>query len=1064
MEQSRRRAARVRGKIDYAKLHGAELQSDDEHQADLSHLAQVLLSYGAYAPKSCCIMAPSDITGELISNSFSEPVLVPPSSTAVQLLGMVLPAPASLTVPEVVKTLGYEKMVGQVISIASQGEGPKWNLYQWLQYWCTRQSAQERKLGERKNSITSLDDEADSRDAKRRDWEAKSKNINLGAWVPRGISAESRRRLFQASVPIHSTPLEDDILSPRAVRDSNLVERFWPSHPTETAQQRPRVDLQLSMAPAGGFCNFRMGPGGSATWLHVISGAKVFALLPPNQHNLGAYVSWASSARQAGVFLPEHAEHCLKVEVPAGASLFIPGGWVYAEASPADCVAIGGHFLHAGALHVQLQVALIEEHLALRRQHRFPHFYQVLWHTAAAYARRLVELCPLGSEDMRERVAEKARMRRAAEAAADTAKAEQAAKAAAMRVASADRKARQQTGTQASPAEPGQQPVATGHWPATDPSGINRPPRHAQSGAVPQKRQRRVSQRMQEAMEDPEAEFEPATQSGGHNKSPPRATRRQLGRLRDGSASGSDIPEDEDEEESSDEELRAMAKIRRRRQQQQAAGQPVAAAPRVRLRTGGRAAAEEVSAPKLRLKLSAAAAAQPMMAGGTGRAGKGRARRQLDDDSDDDVADAEAAEQLARQPNRTTSLKLKLKLSGSAAGIPQVDGTADDDEEASDAALEHEESLDEAEDEGQQVPLKTAAIDVRTDTAAPLDEGSQEAPRSALREGPKDVGLNGLFSADVSQEAGAAAEAALPVEADTRGDDDRPKQRDMATAAQPGPNGAEDAGVGRAAHATNKSHCHITDGLKAEDELEGTACAHNGTEGASGHQSTTKEGGASAGALYEAAVAPVAPSAAAPSSSGADAEQPPSPAYLEAEQTRPDDGNSELRSESGHELPGDVQRRAAKPLSEKERTGISGLVHALRRWLRDLGGHAPANMEDPESMLDEMEVCLEAMGICLAAVSAPVDFDQLPVIKLRDGLEGIVNGSQEDSAGGGTGLQGDSDDEQVEEDPQEELGDSTLEAQARGTKRQGGSTMGGRGGVKKKPSVRDRITKKLRIK
>lgn len=55
-----------------------------------------------------------------------------------------------------------------MISVASQGEGPKWNLYQWLQYWCTRQSAQERKLGERKNSITSLDDEADSRDAKRR--------------------------------------------------------------------------------------------------------------------------------------------------------------------------------------------------------------------------------------------------------------------------------------------------------------------------------------------------------------------------------------------------------------------------------------------------------------------------------------------------------------------------------------------------------------------------------------------------------------------------------------------------------------------------------------------------------------------------------------------------------------------------------------------------------------------------------------------------------------------------------------------------------------------------------
>ncbi len=50
----------------------------------------------------------------------------------------------------------------------------------------------------------------------------------------------------------------------------------------------------------------------------------MFALLPPSQHNLGAYVSWASSARQAGVFLAEHTEHCVKVVVPAGASFFIP--------------------------------------------------------------------------------------------------------------------------------------------------------------------------------------------------------------------------------------------------------------------------------------------------------------------------------------------------------------------------------------------------------------------------------------------------------------------------------------------------------------------------------------------------------------------------------------------------------------------------------------------------------------------------------------------------------------------------------------------------------------------
>lgn len=52
---------------------------------------------------------------------------------------------------------------------------------------------------------------------------------------------------------------------------------------------------------------------------------QVFALLPPSKENLGAYVSWASAARQAGVYLPEHTQGCVRVEVPAGSTFFIPG-------------------------------------------------------------------------------------------------------------------------------------------------------------------------------------------------------------------------------------------------------------------------------------------------------------------------------------------------------------------------------------------------------------------------------------------------------------------------------------------------------------------------------------------------------------------------------------------------------------------------------------------------------------------------------------------------------------------------------------------------------------------
>ena len=42
----------------------------------------------------------------------------------------------------------------------------------------------------------------------RRAWEAQARGISLGAHVPRGISAESRRRLFQAVVSLTGTPLE----------------------------------------------------------------------------------------------------------------------------------------------------------------------------------------------------------------------------------------------------------------------------------------------------------------------------------------------------------------------------------------------------------------------------------------------------------------------------------------------------------------------------------------------------------------------------------------------------------------------------------------------------------------------------------------------------------------------------------------------------------------------------------------------------------------------------------------------------------------------------------------
>lgn len=85
----------------------------DDHQVDQGHLASTLQSYDGYASAKCSCFQPSEMTLEHVHNRFSEPALVEASPLAVHQLGMVLPAVESLSIPELVKTLGYEKEVSQ---------------------------------------------------------------------------------------------------------------------------------------------------------------------------------------------------------------------------------------------------------------------------------------------------------------------------------------------------------------------------------------------------------------------------------------------------------------------------------------------------------------------------------------------------------------------------------------------------------------------------------------------------------------------------------------------------------------------------------------------------------------------------------------------------------------------------------------------------------------------------------------------------------------------------------------------------------------------------------------
>lgn len=63
-----------------------------------------------------------------------------------------------------------EWMQAQITGADGRQDAPRWNMLQWLQYWNTRQLKQPggSPLAERTKSVTSVEDEADSRDIRRR--------------------------------------------------------------------------------------------------------------------------------------------------------------------------------------------------------------------------------------------------------------------------------------------------------------------------------------------------------------------------------------------------------------------------------------------------------------------------------------------------------------------------------------------------------------------------------------------------------------------------------------------------------------------------------------------------------------------------------------------------------------------------------------------------------------------------------------------------------------------------------------------------------------------------------
>lgn len=333
-----RRSKRQKAEVDYSSLLAAEnenlsdIQLHNESTNSHHKLARIVLKWPETSD-SLAVLSPENLLAFAHSTGFHNPCVVRRTSATPQALGIRLPR-GKLTVKRLEKLLGHDFPVN-TIDVATQLEGPVYSMKDWVSYYSS--------------------------------------------------PAPRKALLNVVSLDLAETPLRNMVSVPSVVKELDLVGKAWP----HTDHCGPKVQLYALMSVANCYTDFHIDFGGSSVWYHVLSGRKVFLLVPPNKGNLLMFEEWSSSERQASISFAERATDCQKVELLAGDTLFIPGGWPHCVATPVDSLVVGGNFLTGYNLSLQCEIWHMEERLKVRRKFRYPLYKPLMWHTAAYYLKML---------------------------------------------------------------------------------------------------------------------------------------------------------------------------------------------------------------------------------------------------------------------------------------------------------------------------------------------------------------------------------------------------------------------------------------------------------------------------------------------------------------------------------------------------------------------------------------------------------------------------------------------------------------------------------------------------
>lgn len=244
-------------------------------------------------------------------------------------LDMVIPR--GLTVRRVAELYGSNEPVPVIDVKAQEGEGKKWTMGKWADYY-------------------------------EQQGEKPVRNV---------ISLEvSRSRLGRL------------IRRPKGVREMDLQDSVWRE---DDKAPPPPVQFYCLMSVADCFTDFHIDFGGSSVYYHIVKGKKVFFFIPPTKQNLKKYEDWCLSPNQGHDWLGKQVKECYRVDLYPGDTMLIPSGWIHAVWTPEDSLVIGGNFLTRIHYGMQIKVLEIEKNTKVALQFRYPFFQKIMWLTAIKY-------------------------------------------------------------------------------------------------------------------------------------------------------------------------------------------------------------------------------------------------------------------------------------------------------------------------------------------------------------------------------------------------------------------------------------------------------------------------------------------------------------------------------------------------------------------------------------------------------------------------------------------------------------------------------------------------------